>query len=108
MGMNFFSKCRNTSYSRGQPSPKRFTVVHWYVEGGYLVATVDYLDAINFEGRKVLVYENVGSLTELLIRNGGELDPHFSEDGKGPVARFAPTKTGHILAKMLVRRSNPT
>ena len=60
---------------------------------GWTVAEVKYPDAKNYEGRKILVYEN---LTARELRKVSVLDPHFCENSHhpSPIARFEPTPKG--------------
>lgn len=72
------------------PDPKNFEVKRVKQCGTYLVALVNYPDANNFEGDKVIVFRD---LTEPEILEKETLDPHFLENG--PIlARFVPTDEG--------------
>lgn len=96
------------TYPKGQPNPREFVIEDMYptpayrsnVPGTYAVK-VKYPNATNYEGNKVLVYEQVSPAT---LYDTTHLDPHFSEEGLAPIARFEPTKKGWRLAQDLVDR----
>lgn len=96
MGMKLFSD--SPLLPRTQPDPRRFDIEYAHIMGPYAVLVVRYPDATTFEGRKVLVYRD--SLQNLKARK--ELDPHFSEDSTGPIARFEPTTLGKEMAHAFV------
>ena len=76
----------------GDPNPKNFKVEKFLAAvGDYVVIKVHYPDALSFHGRTVLVYKDI-SYEDLC--NAEVLDPHFSETGLSPVARFRPTEEG--------------
>ena len=56
----------------------------------YVLVMVRYPDCTNYEGNKILLFENC---TEEDLLAQGSLDPHFSENPNyhTPVARFKPT-----------------
>ncbi len=58
-----------------------------------LILKIRYKDCANYEGVKVLVFENC-KLINLL--NQKQIDPHFSDNKKflSPIARFEPTERG--------------
>lgn len=67
--------------------------------GKYLIVELRYPDCTNFEGNKIMMYQNVG-LRDLLAQE--RIDPHFAENAKtSPIARFPPTKEGWNLAMKL-------
>lgn len=72
------------------PVPENFTVERTQRAGSYVCALVHYPDAINFEGRKVIVFRDT---TEEAVIDSGSLDPHFAEDGN-IIARFRPDDEG--------------
>ncbi len=102
-----------TVYPKGQPNPDQFDILECYpeptnrfsrVEGTYALK-VKYPNATNFEGNKILVLEQVSPATLFFLKT---LDPHFSETGLAPIARFAPTLKGWRLAQDLVDRLTAT
>lgn len=83
------------------PNPKNFKFIAVEEYNGYLLAKINYPDAKNFEGNKILLYKGVTLIT---LVNSKELDPHFS-DKKGslsPIARFAPTEDGWNMGLKLM------
>jgi hypothetical protein len=98
MGISIFNRCRtNPSAPAPNPDPSRYAVVATEQHGRYLLAMVRYLDATNFEGVKVMVYRDRTAASLV-----GPLDPHFAENGQGPIARFPPTVDGLAMARLLV------
>ncbi|BBA65560.1 hypothetical protein [Xanthomonas phage XacN1] len=85
----------------GNPVPSRFTILESYARGdNHIAIKVNYPDARNYEGTKILVYRNVNVHR---ILSAIVLDPHFSDDGSlSPFARFEPTVDGWAAAKELV------
>ena len=64
-------------------------------ENGY-VLKVHYRGCTNFEGFKIMVYR--GQYEERDI-----LDPHFCDSPEAPIARFAPTSEGLLMALQLAK-----
>lgn len=66
--------------------------------GSYLAVEINYPDCTNFEGNKILVYEDT-KLIELTRQ--GSIDPHFAANThfKSPIARFVPTPKGWTMAR---------
>jgi hypothetical protein len=99
LGIGFRSSCSltppNSSLVFPNPNPARFTILKTQQIGKSVVAKVSYPDCTNFEGKKILLYK---STTEDSLRSRKTLDPHFSPNSGGPVARFIPTKKGWKLA----------
>lgn len=85
----------------GNAVPSRFKILENYSRGDtHIAVMVNYPDARNYEGTKILVYRNINIYR---ILNAGTLDPHFSDDGSlSPFARFEPTVDGWAAAKELV------
>ena len=81
----------------GNPNPQRFVIYRWAQVGRSVVVLAEYPDARNYEGQKILVYEDV-SIEE--ITSWDRLDPHFSAmtPERSPVARFLPTNRGWTWA----------
>ena len=80
------------------PDPERFTIFKHLPVGDYLIACIKYHDCTNYEGTKVLVFED---LTYEKLRSFRSIDPHFSENKKykSPIARFVPTNQGWDMAR---------
>lgn len=79
------------------PNPERFRIIRGDQVFGHLVVEIEYAGCTNFEGRKVLVFADI---TERELRREKIVDPHFSETGLSPVARFEPTERGWRLARI--------
>jgi hypothetical protein len=85
------------------PDPWKFSIVSIEQVGGMSIVIAHYPDAKNFNGIKVLVFENT-SPDE--IRERVSLEPHFLDDStanKGLVARFRPTEHGMWLARTFAK-----
>lgn len=106
MGM-FGSRCRENHYPPpappvGQPNPENYTIVKCEDFVNACVVEVKYPDALNYEGRKVMVYKM--PLSKVLTKNAGKMDPHFANDGSAaPFARFEPTEAGWSAALAFAR-----
>lgn len=85
------------------PDPKNFKIKDFMEVGKYLVAKVHYPDATNFEGLKVMVFEEM-DIRKLI--NLSEIDPHFSKDKGAPIARFKPDDIGWQNAIMFCKALN--
>lgn len=78
---------------------------------GYIMAMFVYEHADNFDGKKLLVYDDVerfnseifSKLTDVDCKREG-VDPHFLEGDTtlSPVARFEPTSKGIYMAKKFI------
>jgi len=79
------------------PKPDNYKILKLQQIGNHLIIKIKYLDCVNYEGVKVLVFENC-KLTDLTKQK--LIDPHFSENKKfkSPIARFEPTEKGWKLA----------
>ena len=103
MGIRLFSSCGESSLGNadslgnkiryGNPNPSNFVVEKAESVGKFAVVKIYYPDCTNYEGRKILVYKNVG-LNEIF--KSTTLDPHFCNDKThiSPIARFEPTVRG--------------
>lgn len=84
------------------PDPNNYKIIRGYEYNNHLIVEIKYLDCTNYEGRKILFYENC-TLLDLMKQKS--IDPHFSENKKfhSPTARFEPTEKGWVMAhKMLL------
>lgn len=84
------------------PDPERFNVERTYTVGSYVCAMVDYVNCTNYEGKKILVFENSSDAD---IRSAKSIDPHFMDDGK-IIARFRPDDEGWQDAIAYVERKS--
>jgi len=113
MGMfKLFSSCSESSPSPintpsnrtkySNPDPSNFVIEKTEAIGKFVVIKVRYPDSINYEGRKILVYKNIG-LDEII--KSTVLDPHFCDDEThiSPIARFEPTVRGWRYAVSFCR-----
>ncbi len=82
------------------PNPNRYKIIRYQEFDNYLLLEIKYLDCINYEGNKVMVYEC--SMDDLLKQ--GSIDPHFAEnkDFHSPIARFEPTGKGWEMAHLFI------
>lgn len=82
-----------TVYRDVNPNPMNYLIYEDRKIGRYLILRIKYLDCVNYEGMKVLVYRDC-SLEDLIAQK--TIDPHFSENRKfhSPIARFTPTDQG--------------
>jgi hypothetical protein len=71
-------------------NPEKFTILQLYQIADHVVALVHYPECTNFEGKKILLFENT---TTIEISDRKILDPHFSIN-RSLFARFVPTKKG--------------
>jgi hypothetical protein len=97
MGLSFFGKCHtNSNAAAPNPDPSRYKVLSCEYFDNATLLIVEYLDCTNFEGKKAIVYKGKFSPT-------GALDPHFSEMGNSPIARFKPDFEGVRLARLFCK-----
>lgn len=102
MGMRLFGGSSSGRSSIGQyapndPRPNIFKIEHLQQIGRFTIGIVNYPHSDNFEGDKILVWENA-TIDE--ISNLNLIDPHFLENNK-IFARFRPTTYGWEAAKLL-------
>ena len=97
MGFHWFSSADDPR--PGNPDPGHFEITGTISIGDYTIAMITYPDAINYEGRKVLLFRGV---TVMQLKRMKEIDPHFTPVS-GLVARFQPTDFGVELAIALVK-----
>ncbi len=99
MGISFFSSCciesscqKIRDLSPNNPNPKKFKIEKIKSIGRFVIAKIRYPDCINYEGNKILVFENTSKREVLSAK---EIDPHFCESNHlYLIARFEPTKKG--------------
>ena len=96
MGLPIMSRGGTVEYLPGNPVAHRFKVLRRQRVRQALVALVQYPDCTNFEGTKILVYDDYRSFERL--KASGNLDPHFMVDESSLVARFRPGEEGWQLA----------
>jgi len=83
------------------PDPNNYKIIRSYEFNNKLIIEIKYLDCTNYEGHKILYYEDC-TLIKLLKQKS--IDPHFSENKKfySPTARFEPTEKGWNIAYNLM------
>lgn len=80
------------------PDPTNFNILDVKIVNRFAIVLVEYPNCTNFEGKKVLVFEDV---SESEIRDMKSIDPHFCDLGhKSVVARFEPTEQGIRYANL--------
>jgi hypothetical protein len=105
MGLNFIGTSRDSygeSYpiiQNPNPDPNNWMILKDKKIGNFLVVMIQYPDCHNYEGKKILVYENI---TLPKLRQQTKIDPHFCENKnyKSPIARFEPTDRGWNMAAL--------
>ena len=80
----------------GNPNPMACEIIESKQIGKYLIVKVNYSTCENYEGNKILLYENINKQQLLEIKKQYGIDPHFSHKMPkiSPIARFVPTKEG--------------
>ena len=104
MGISPFKKSSYSSYdikpnislvneTLPNQNPNNDKIIRYEKINNYLLIEIKYLDCINYEGKKIMVYKDC-SIDDLL--NQIVIDPHFSENKKmiSPIVRFEPTNNG--------------
>ena len=83
------------------PDPNNYKILRSYEFNNNLIVEIKYLDCTNYEGNKILYFEDC-TLIKLLKQKS--IDPHFSENKKyfSPTARFEPTEKGWNMANKLM------
>ena len=82
------------------PDPGNYEILASESVGDYLIMRIKYLDCVNYEGVKILMFRGC-TLDMLNVQK--LIDPHFSDNDKmhSPIARFEPTKRGWNMAYRL-------
>lgn len=75
------------------PDPKNYKIIKHLKRENFLAVLINYPDCINYEGNKILIFENC-TLNDLKEQN--LIDPHFSNNKKfhSPIMRLEPTDKG--------------
>jgi len=84
------------------PKSDNYIILEAYQYGKNLVIKIKYLDCVNYEGEKILLYKKT-NIKDLLDQK--HIDPHFSENKnfKSPFARFVPNDEGMKYAISLAK-----
>jgi hypothetical protein len=80
--------------SQPNPNPSKFRILWHQQLGRGLLVAIRYDGCTNFEGVKILLYQDVNA-ADIIYRKA--IDPHFELGG--PIARFEPTTRGQLLAR---------
>jgi hypothetical protein len=93
----------SSSSSNLNPDPKNYKIIKAEEFNGALVLWIIYPNCTNYEGKKILVFEQ--GVTLLDIVNQKLIDPHFSSNKTyiSPIARFEPTDRGWDWAKYFAK-----
>lgn len=85
------------------PNPRNWIEIMSRQIGNDLVLKLLYPDCTNYEGEKILLFENC-TMADLVKQ--GAIDPHFSKNKKfhSPIARFEPTERGWKMAVLLCKK----
>lgn len=97
-------KCKdqksNNEVNFPNPNPNNYNIKRIGSFGEYVVVLINYPDCTNYEGNKIMVFEN---MTQDQLEKMDSIDPHFCDkDHSSPIARFEPTDRGWFMAMNLV------
>ena len=92
-----FRKSCYTNAAAKNPDPSRWALIALQRFNGGYAMRAKYAGCTNFEGEKVMVFRGD-------YQHRAYLDPHFSQTGQSPVARFPPTEDGWAMAIELASR----
>ena len=113
MGIKMFSDSELTGFSRkrdsqsvskprlGEPIARNFKILRSVMIGKYVISEMQYPDAVTYNGKKILVYDDYKRYSCLI--SSGIVDPHFLDKSYSPTARFVPTEEGWDLALKFAR-----
>ena len=74
------------------PNPYNFEIIRTKQLDNFLVAEINYPECVNYEGRKILVFENIDIVS---LMDSDFIDPHFCDKSHdSPISRFEPTERG--------------
>lgn len=87
------------------PNPKNYVILDSEAIGPFLILHIRYPDCTNYEGKKILVFQNTSLIS---LKKQGSIDPHFCNNPnyKSPIARFEPTNKGMDMAKIFCNAMN--
>jgi hypothetical protein len=88
-----FVRRKKKTFSVGNPNPNKFEILKHQTVGRFTIVRIHYPDCHNFEGQKILVFEDISIST---IKKLKSIDPHFCNNKAhpSPIARFVPTDHG--------------
>jgi hypothetical protein len=101
---NNYSSCDNKNERINKdinPNPENYKIIKSLKRENFLVVFINYPDCINYEGNKILIFENCG-LNDL--KNQNIIDPHFSNNKSfhSPIMRLEPTEKGWSRALNII------
>lgn len=85
------------------PNPNNFKILDYFIDKEFLLVKINYPNATNFEGNKIMLYKGLNFLD---LVNSKSIDPHFYEDKFSPIARFVPTDQGWKMGLELIKQLN--
>lgn len=79
------------------PDPTNYKIVKHIYINNILLVMINYLDCTNYEGNKILLFENC-TIEQLIAQK--YIDPHFCDNDEflSPIARYEPTERGWLMA----------
>jgi len=104
-----FDKTRKDSEfeprSNPNPNPNNYQIKEIRIINNFMIMKINYLDSTNYEGNKILVFDKYIKITDILRKNKGLIDPHFSDNEKfiSPIARFCPDERGWKNAEIFCK-----
>lgn len=102
-----FRNCSSTTDTNNvivSPDHSKFEIIRTERNGKFLIVELKYLDYHNYDGHKIIVFEDL-TLQQLLELK--DIDPHFNDNRLGYkhtlkiVARFIPSIYGWYLARKM-------
>jgi hypothetical protein len=80
------------------PDPTKWSIIKSKNIGEFLIVLINYPNCTNYEGNKILIYDNSVTIEDLYKQK--LIDPHFSNNKEyySPICRFRPDKTGWKMA----------
>ncbi|USN13938.1 hypothetical protein PAPPERLAPAPP_02650 [Brevundimonas phage vB_BpoS-Papperlapapp] len=92
----------------GNPVATNFRLIQQLRVGAFVLVEVQYPDASNYEGRKIMLFQ-ADCFEAVVARNRGVVDPHFSEsvDFLSPIARFRPNAAGWAMGLRCAAACSP-
>jgi len=97
MGVSIFKVSNGTNIEKGNPNPKNFNILEVREIDSYLIAKINFPDCTNYEGNKIIVFQNMSSKHLYTLK---DVDPHFTENNS-IIARFRPDELGMKMAVLL-------
>ena len=93
LGPNWTVSTHEEPLKLPNPDPTKFEIRNSHFINDLVILEVLYPGCTNYEGRKVLVFKK-DVYDKLIAKSPVVMDPHFTDKGFAPIARFAPTQEG--------------